>query len=345
MTDQDPLLQQPTYASPRLVADVVMKGGITGGIVYPRAVARLAETYRLQNVGGTSAGAIAAAAAAAAEHGRHSRHGGFAALAAVPAQLAEGKPGDLKLLRLFQPDERTSRLFSLALAVLAHGKRGVVRALWLFSRFPLSALLLAAVAIVLAALGEIDAGYALAVGVVALIVAVAGTAWNVIRDALTAIPDNDYGLCRLFSASPAPGREPLTVWLHQQLQTLSGKSDDDPLTFGDLWGVAGAAGWDPGSRDVNLEMITTDLTHDFLRSGCRCPSSRRRRGRARRPGLLFDPVSSTGSSPPSVAVATWRAAPLRTVTSVRPGSPNSTQRGVFARCRWAPTSRSWLRRA
>ena len=39
-----------------------MKGGITSGVVYPFALCELARTYRFANVGGTSAGAIAAAA-------------------------------------------------------------------------------------------------------------------------------------------------------------------------------------------------------------------------------------------------------------------------------------------
>jgi predicted acylesterase/phospholipase RssA len=46
--------------------DLVMKGGITSGIVYPPAIAKLAREYRFKNIGGTSAGAIAAAVAAAA---------------------------------------------------------------------------------------------------------------------------------------------------------------------------------------------------------------------------------------------------------------------------------------
>ena len=58
-----------------------MKGGITSGVVYPHALCELARTYRFVNVGGTSAGAIAAAGAAAAEHGRD--RGGFAKLAAA----------------------------------------------------------------------------------------------------------------------------------------------------------------------------------------------------------------------------------------------------------------------
>ena len=88
--------------------DLVMKGGITSGVVYPRLIARLAQTWRFKSVGGTSAGAIAAAGCAAAEHGRQT--GGhaqaFEALAQLP-QLLGGPsvPGsqDSMLFSLFQP--------------------------------------------------------------------------------------------------------------------------------------------------------------------------------------------------------------------------------------------------
>ena len=63
------------YLHPTRSCDVVLKGGITSGVVYPHGLCELARTYRFSNVGGTSAGAIAAAGAAAAEHGRE--HGGF----------------------------------------------------------------------------------------------------------------------------------------------------------------------------------------------------------------------------------------------------------------------------
>ena len=48
------------YASPARECDIVMKGGITSGVIYPLAVCELAGVYRLRNIGGTSAGAIAA---------------------------------------------------------------------------------------------------------------------------------------------------------------------------------------------------------------------------------------------------------------------------------------------
>ena len=46
--------------------DLIMKGGITSGVVYPKLISGLAAKYRFKNIGGTSAGAIAAAGCAAA---------------------------------------------------------------------------------------------------------------------------------------------------------------------------------------------------------------------------------------------------------------------------------------
>jgi hypothetical protein len=63
------------FKNPPLECDLVMKGGITSGIVYPPAVIEMARWYRSRSIGGTSAGAIAAVVTAAAEYGRAS--GGF----------------------------------------------------------------------------------------------------------------------------------------------------------------------------------------------------------------------------------------------------------------------------
>ena len=79
--------------------DLVMKGGITSGIVYPNAVLALAKQFRFKSVGGTSAGAIAAAVTAAAALGdrrianghvaQHDAPGaGFAGLSEVSSQLS-----------------------------------------------------------------------------------------------------------------------------------------------------------------------------------------------------------------------------------------------------------------
>src|SRR6476469_8431880 len=58
-----------------LNCDLVMKGGITSGVVYPKAVVRLARRYRIRSIGGPSVGAIAAALTAAAEYWRQTHAG------------------------------------------------------------------------------------------------------------------------------------------------------------------------------------------------------------------------------------------------------------------------------
>jgi predicted acylesterase/phospholipase RssA len=73
---------------PRRECDIVMKGGVTSGIVYPPALLELQETYRFNSIGGTSAGAVAAAAAAAAEYGRQS--GGFDRMREAADLLSDG---------------------------------------------------------------------------------------------------------------------------------------------------------------------------------------------------------------------------------------------------------------
>lgn len=72
----DVLSESPQITS-RLVRDYVgasidltMQGGTTSGVVYPLAICDLATAFRFRNVGGASAGAIAAALTAAAELGR-----------------------------------------------------------------------------------------------------------------------------------------------------------------------------------------------------------------------------------------------------------------------------------
>ena len=60
---------------PTEYCDVVMKGGVTSGVIYPMTVVELSQKYTFKNVGGTSAGAIAAAVTAAAEYRRRQGSG------------------------------------------------------------------------------------------------------------------------------------------------------------------------------------------------------------------------------------------------------------------------------
>ncbi|MBA2246661.1 MAG: patatin-like phospholipase family protein [Chloroflexia bacterium] len=131
----------PPYASASLECDLVMKGGITSGVVYPKAVVRVARGYRIRKVGGTSVGAIAAALTAAAEYYRRTSptedHAQWDALdAEIMSDLSSprdkpytsnepgfaglyGIPGDIgsNLVRKFQPPPRLRELFEYFIAI------------------------------------------------------------------------------------------------------------------------------------------------------------------------------------------------------------------------------------
>src|SRR5437588_184189 len=93
------------FTDPGKECDLVMKGGIASGIVYPQAILTLAEKYRFRSIGGTSAGAIAAVLAAAAEYGRE--RGGFTALEAVRQCMIQPDA----IFALFQPAPSTQPLW------------------------------------------------------------------------------------------------------------------------------------------------------------------------------------------------------------------------------------------
>lgn len=103
--------------------DLVMKGGVTSGVVYPPAIIELATRYRFVNIGGTSAGAIAAAAAAAAEYGRETAYAGYSSgfqrLDRLRVWLSER---DGNLLGLFQPSVQARPLFGVLLDLLVASK-------------------------------------------------------------------------------------------------------------------------------------------------------------------------------------------------------------------------------
>jgi hypothetical protein len=107
---------------PTRYCDIVMKGGITSGVVYPPAVVELAKKFVFRNIGGTSAGAIAAAVTAAAEFGRQHNREGFSRLQRLPTDLGDpvSPGGDSLLLSLFQPQKKTKALFRILVAGLGN---------------------------------------------------------------------------------------------------------------------------------------------------------------------------------------------------------------------------------
>ncbi|HEY0783751.1 MAG TPA: patatin-like phospholipase family protein, partial [Thermoanaerobaculia bacterium] len=260
---------------PDRLCDVVMKGGITSGVVYPAAITELAKSYRFKSIGGTSAGAIAAALTAAAELGRNRPGGGFACLEELPAELARN------LLSLFQPVRATRSAFAVLVACLGcrplwRKALGVLTALvahhWPWT---LAGLLVGwgvdrALVAVLAADPPWVVGWVLGVGV-GLVSALLLTAVVFVAQAWRGLSANGFGLC---SGMPDGERRtestPLTIWLTALLDKMAGLPEGaGPLTFGDLWGLARDASEEqkdelrakPDLRQVNLEVMTTNLMH------------------------------------------------------------------------------------
>lgn len=251
--------------------DMVMKGGITSGVIYPLAVCQLARTHRFRSLGGSSAGGIAAAMAAAAELARDS--GGFNRLAALPDALGSN------LQAIFQPSPVTRPLFDVLRATLdtSRARRwkvvaAVVRgAVWWFLLVTVAALAVTLSSVVLVAGTPRSAAdwRHLAWALPALLPAIAlGLVAAAVGLALTGrrkLQANGYGLCRGSDGQAPPragtsGVEPFTDWLHTRLQEVAGLGHDDVLTFAHLWGEPGG-GDPPAHAAIRLEMMTTNVTH------------------------------------------------------------------------------------
>ena len=279
--------------------DLIMKGGVTSGLVYPGAIATLAETYRLRNIGGTSAGAIGAVAAAAMEYGL--RTGSNADARNIMTRLHEdlaartdqgasrldamfcGDPGTAPLLDALKgllngkPAALTG-LFTAALPTLPAGAR---RALWLTAVATLfETLAVAGLAWLMTS--ACGAGWqGLATGLAAIAGLAACSWWNLraslaqpvtpsldsLNRLLQPVVSNGMGLATglAYPAHTIAGRPlpSLTLWLHQTIQNLAGLGHDnaaDVLTFGKLWSL----GLQPepsayAERAIDLVLVCSDL--------------------------------------------------------------------------------------
>jgi predicted acylesterase/phospholipase RssA len=251
--------------------DLVMKGGLTSGIVYPGAVLELAKRYRFKNIGGTSVGAIAAAAVAAAALGQRRKD-------LAPGALPAGAKGtgldglarvaeDLKrkgfIFALFQPAPRARAVFALATRLI--GKPGpvgatlaVVRAILRLAPFWTLAFVASFAGIAWLVGGTRGL---LAAGFPALLCALAGGAIAALFRTGRALRGNAFGLCPGISQSKGPA---LMEWLDQILQSLSGQTGR-PLLFDDLLAGPLYPG-EPGKEAIDLRMITTGVSHHEPRS-------------------------------------------------------------------------------
>lgn len=218
-----------TYLDARRCCDLVMKGGVTSGVLYPPAICAIAEKYHFMGIGGTSAGAIAACAAAAAEYRRRERgeDDGFRRLETLHEELAE--PG--RLLALFRPDAETQPTHDLLMELLQSGSR-VTRFAQIMTPLRVGWMLLNR------------------------------------QRLLAPMVDNFYGLCTGMALGhpPSDAPEPLGPWLARLIDDVAGKRNGEPLTFGDLGNapippyLEGVLG--PGSRrSIDLKAVTTCVTY------------------------------------------------------------------------------------
>lgn len=275
-------------APPARHCDVIMKGGITSGVVYPAAGVELAKVFTLKSIGGASAGAIAAAFFAAAEYRRSvlKTSAGFVELQTYPRRFGETtSAGTSYLLALFQPAPDARRLFRLLLAFLGNDRlHKASRVLGTAAlQYPLAfliGLLPGAVFATLALLDSFSPWMRVAFVLLSLLVLGLGLlvpAVVVLLDLVRATAKHQFGICPGRSSDETNAEPPpLTDWLEVKIDEIafgssqsherpSGYRKNDPLCFADLWGAVDDIDrkrleTDGGGRRINLEVMTTNLT-------------------------------------------------------------------------------------
>jgi hypothetical protein len=231
-------------------------------VVYPSAVRVLAERYEFRNIGGASAGAIAAVMTAAAEFGDRRKRGGYPELDRVVTDLRE--PGFLR--SLFQPSPATRPGFDLAFRLADGARSAASKAAAVVGRGLLAAWWLSVPVFVLAALlvwvarTRADAGWRIlaatiagVLGVVALVAAAVAGVLVLAARFRRGLDGNGFGMC---SGMPHPGAtgRALSVWLHERIQACAGRGPGDPpFTFRDLAGAT--------PNPIALRLVATDLSH------------------------------------------------------------------------------------
>ncbi|WP_375767270.1 patatin-like phospholipase family protein [Archangium gephyra] len=271
--------------------DLIMKGGVTSGVVYPPAILDLARRYRFRSVGGTSAGAIAAAAAAAAEYGRErapeSTSTGFAGLYGMMEELQrEGF-----LFNLFQPAPEARPLFDTLLhAMELFGKSGTghrgrhllgllqelleepdapkPRKHLPFVTPEGSAALLAwpALSLVRSVSRPVKALAASSTlwSIGKLVQGLLGS-WNKLKGGFSYVMDRERSFFALCTGMPPEatldgnkGAPALTPWLHERLQQLAGLAPHQVLTIGMLRGKKHPL--TGNNAGIDFQMVTTNLS-------------------------------------------------------------------------------------
>lgn len=329
------------YAQAKLPCDIVLKGGAASGFVYAGVATRLAKRFRLQSIGGTSAGAGAAGVFAAAEYGRRSLPEdegprsvrekknpdpwAFAGIEHIRDWAGERTPdGGTRLRHLFAPDPENARLFQIVAAVfpLREGgwRKALVVAAGAYLARTLYGLLAAAALVGFALLNLGTPAGAVTLVLVALLGIAAAMLFGGVLVALgiwadvKRLPENGFAFCSANSrpvngaqeAEAGAPPERMTGWLYGLYQQLAGKPLGEPLTFGDLWSKK-----DPGTKEgIRLSLMTVNLSLGRpVQVTCDDTHETLERGEA----YYFDPEEFGRLFPPEVVTALERASQGREV--------------------------------
>ena len=307
MQERDVSSERDPFKNPPCECDMVMKGGITSGVVYPQAILRLARKYRFRALGGGSVGALVAALTAAAELARGDR--GFERLDKKREELSS----DGFLTSRFQAPEQTRPALEFFLAIL-NARNETASGASRFGSYTnhLGSVLFreyrnvlvgsfvvgAIVGIVLlsllaeglrsplreADLADLGAYMILFGFFVGLLAAACGAISKFAYIMWRKVPENQFGLCR-GSGAPGTAEQPLlTDWISQAINYIAGFDvEGNPLTFADLKSA------DDATRPIVLKIMTTNLNQTSPYIFPRTPNT-----------FLFHEDEISGFFPPNV---------------------------------------------
>jgi predicted acylesterase/phospholipase RssA len=257
---QKPSLTNSKFIGPK-ECDVVMQGGITSGVVYPKFIALLSSRFKLRNIGGTSAGAISASAAAAAQYAKNNQNvNTFAEIDQLPTWLFEPSKVNSKntnLKALFQPSSFLKSHFNVIAGALNTPNKlfkvfKIILALVL--NFPFSLIVGALVWYALSSF--LVRSWAITSVDEILLIIFFGFLWQGIYftfSLLNRLAKNEFGICSGHDANQNLLTPPLTDWLYRLQQRLARLALTRPLTFGDLWG-------DQDKKNIDLAMLTSCIS-------------------------------------------------------------------------------------
>ena len=246
---------------PQKSCNLVMKGGLTSGVVYPSAIVEIAKTHQLHKIGGASAGAIAAAAAAAAEFKRQRSKSkddfsGYEDLNKIPKTLGPN------LEKLFQPSEKLAPLFNIFLTMIRYKQMPslskpfifLFRAILGYWRVTMPIAILSIVLFVTNPIFGHSWLVNILMGAFLILISALLIMGCVYRNLTHTVAKHDFGLCPGLTQKgythPA-----LTPWLSDQIDGIAYGSEylnDEnrkPLTVGDL-----------NKYDISIAAMTTDLS-------------------------------------------------------------------------------------